>query len=426
MFRLPDVGEGLTEAEIVRWRVAPGDEVRVNDPVVEIETAKAVVELPSPFAGRIAEILVAEGQVVPVGTPIVSVGTQAQAQTPVEGADQPHERESVLVGYGVSHTTRPRRRLTHPRSGAPDGRDMTDNRAPNNHLVHLSGRVRAKPPVRSLARQWGIDLQQVTPTGPHGDVTRADLIAHRDRSMAPAAIHPSRPRRLVAHEIEVRGVQRAMADAMVRSVGDAPHADVWVDVDVSGTLSLVQAMRDRWPDVRSTPLTVVSAAVAHAVHDVPIINSRWLDDGPRIAVHGHLNLGIAVDSPRGLVVPHIKDADTLGLRELAVALTDLTQRARDGHLTPADSVGGTFTITNVGVFGVDGGTPIINPGEVAILAIGRVLPRPWVIDGRVEARPVMHLSMSFDHRVVDGAAASRFLAQIAGFLADPATHLALA
>ena len=414
-FPLPDVGEGLTEAEIVRWRVAVGDTVEVNQPVVDIETAKAVVELPCPFSGIVAALLASEGQVVPVGSPIMAV------EVAVVGGEL--EREAVLVGYGVEHSSGRRRHLRGRRTAVEP---VTV--APTPPVS--TGRPLAKPPVRALARQLGIDLATVQATGPHGDITRDDLtratahVAHVSPAATPVVARPVRGER-----IPVRGVRRAMAQAMVRSVQAAPHVTEWMDVDVTGTIRLVEEMRAHpaFEGLRPTPLTVVAAAIVHGIRRTPIVNASWIDlpDGSsEIEVYPFVNLGIAVASERGLVVPNVRDAGSLSLSGLARALGDLTGRARQGKLTPADSVEGTITITNVGVFGVDGGTPILNPGEAAILATGRIIDRPWVSNGGLCVRPVMQLSLTFDHRIVDGAAGSTFLADVAAFLQSPTAPLA--
>jgi len=399
-FPLPDVGEGLTEAEIVGWRVSVGDDITVNQPVVDIETAKAVVELPSPFTGRVAALLVAPGSVVPVGTPILTIEVS--------------DREPVLVGYGVGHEGGRRRRL---RGAAQQGAPAPESTS--------SGTPKAKPPVRALARELGVDLTHVSPTGPHGDITREDVRRAADGVGDHASTRVSVVERPVRGErIAVRSVQRQMAQAMVRSMATAPHVTEWVDVDVSATMALVRRLRQdpEFADARVTPLTVAASAVIHAARRTPIINSSWVDlpDGTaEIEVYPFVNLGLAVASPRGLVVPNVRDAGALSLAGLARAITDVTERARDGRITPADSVEGTITITNIGVFGVDGGTPILNPGEAAILATGRIVDRPWAIDGALAVRPVMQLSLAFDHRVVDGASGSAFLADVAAYLHRP-------
>ena len=399
-FPLPDVGEGLTEAEIVGWRVSVGDDITVNQPVVDIETAKAVVELPSPFTGRVAALLVAPGSMVAVGTPILTIEVS--------------DREPVLVGYGVGDEGGRRRRL----------RGAVQQDAPATESTR-SGTPRAKPPVRALARELGVDLTHVSPTGPHGDITRDDVRRAADGGGDHAATRVSVVERPVRGErIAVRSVQRQMAQAMVRSMSTAPHVTEWVDVDVSATMALVHRLRQNpeFAEARVTPLTVAASAVIHAARRTPIINSSWIDlpDGTaEIEIYPFVNLGLAVASPRGLVVPNVRDAGSLSLAGLARAITDVTERAREGRITPADSVDGTITITNIGVFGVDGGTPILNPGEAAILATGRIVERPWAIDGALAVRPVMQLSLAFDHRVVDGASGSAFLADVAAYLHRP-------
>jgi 2-oxoisovalerate dehydrogenase E2 component (dihydrolipoyl transacylase) len=412
-FALPDVGEGLTEAEILRWHVRPGDVVKVNQLIVEIETAKASVELPCPFAGTVAELLVDEGSIVPVGSPIITV------ETP--DAPPQSERQAVLVGYGV-------------REGAaePRRRRRTGEKAAVPEIVN--GPVRAKPPVRKLARDLGVDLATVTPTGAQGEVTRADVMgAGSGSGSAPAPVPSSArvaaPAIVPGESVPVRGVHRAMADAMVQSAFSAPHVTEWVDVDMSRAMSAVARLRalPGADGVRISPMILVAAGLIRAAVRYPMINSTWVDapDGPHVMVHGEVNLGIAADTPRGLLVPTIKGASQLGLLELARAVQALIETARAGRSTPADLTGGTISLTNIGVFGVDGGTPILSPGQTAILAMGRVLDRAWVSDGQVVARPVMQLTLSFDHRVIDGALGSRALRSVAEFLEDPAMALML-
>ncbi|MBM3685818.1 MAG: 2-oxo acid dehydrogenase subunit E2 [Actinobacteria bacterium] len=409
-FPLPDVGEGLTEAEIVGWRISVGDEIAVNQPIVDIETAKAVVELPSPFTGRVTALLVAPGAVVPVGTPILAVEVS--------------DREPVLVGYGVGHEQGRRRRLRGANAPQQGGAGRVESAAPQQEVTRLvpPGKPMAKPPVRALARELGVDLSRVTPTGSHGDITRDDVrraASGNASSPAPIAARPVRGER-----VPVRSVQRQMAQAMVRSMTTAPHVTEWVDVDVSATMALVKRLRaePEFADARVTPLTIAASAVIHAIRRTPIVNSSWVDlpDGSaEIELYPFVNLGLAVASPRGLVVPNVRDAGSLSLSGLARAITEVTERAREGRLTPSDSVEGTITVTNIGVFGVDGGTPILNPGEAAILATGRIVERPWAVDGALAVRPVMQLSLAFDHRVVDGASGSAFLADVAAYLHRP-------
>jgi pyruvate dehydrogenase E2 component (dihydrolipoamide acetyltransferase) len=418
VFALPDVGEGLTEAEILRWLVAPGDDVTVNQMLVEIETAKAAVELPSPFAGRITHLHADEGQVVAVGSPIVTIATQAgSAASATAPAAAEAAREPVLVGYGVGGSERRRRRVAA--DPAPVANPAVTADAAPDHTT--ATRPRAKPLVRKLARDAGVDLSRVPGTGRDGEVTRADLLAYGGRRAAPAAVRP-----IASDEVHpVRGVQRTMAEAMVASAFTAPHVTEWVDVDVSRTVDLVARLRAAHPDVKVTPMTIAAAGLVRAALRHPRVNSTWVDtpDGAEVHMHGSVHLGIAADTPRGLVVPTVRDASSLGLLELAARIRDLVETARAGRSTPADLTGGTITLTNVGVFGVDGGTPIINPGQSSILAVGRVIERPWVVVGQVVARPVMTLSYSFDHRVIDGALGSRVLRAVADFLEDPAVAL---
>jgi 2-oxoisovalerate dehydrogenase E2 component (dihydrolipoyl transacylase) len=431
VFTLPDVGEGLTEAEILRWHVRPGDVVTVNQPIVEIETAKASVELPCPYSGTVAELHVAEGAVVPVGTPIITItGLAAQA---------PHEpgRQAVLVGYGVKESgtaSRRRRRVAsepvdepvdEPGSPAAVEQEPAVDEPVADAAPAPKGPVRAKPLVRKLARERGVDLASIVPTGPSGDVTRDDVM--RAAAGRPAA--KVRGGGTAGERAPVRGVQRAMAEAMVHSAFTAPHVTEWVDVDVSRSMELVRRLREdpAFSDVRITPMILVAAGLIRAARQFPRVNSTWVDtaDGADVVIHPEVNLGIAADTPRGLLVPTLKGATRLGLVALARRVQELIDTARAGRSTPADLTGGTITLTNVGVFGVDGGTPILTPGQTAILAMGRVLDRPWVVDGRVVARPVMQLSLSFDHRVVDGALGSRALRSVADFLADPTLAIAL-
>ena len=393
VFALPDVGEGLTEGEILVWHVKVGDVVTVNQPLVEIETAKAAVELPCPFAGIVTELHAQPGEVVPVGSPIVSI----------TGASSVHQRESVLVGYGVKHGGEPRRRARRA-TAAP----------------------RAKPIVRKLAKDLGVDLAELTGTGHDGIVTRKDVLG---AIVGPAPARESADVIATGQPILVRGVQRAMAEAMVLSAFSAPHVTVWVDVDMTMTAGLVRRMRSHsaFTDLHPTALTIVSAALVRVAREHPRINATWVDgpDSPVITEHAHVNLGLAADTARGLLVPVVRDADRLSLVELARAQKAVIDTARAGASTPSDLTGSTVTLTNIGVFGVDGGTPIINPGESAILAMGRIIDKPWVVEGEVRVRPIMQLSLSFDHRVCDGAQGSRALAGVVAFLADPAAELLL-
>ncbi|MEV7873138.1 dihydrolipoamide acetyltransferase family protein [Microbacterium sp. NPDC089188] len=440
-FVLPDVGEGLTEAEIVQWRVAPGDTVAVNDVIVEIETAKSLVELPSPYSGTVGELLASEGSTVEVGAPIITIGA-ADAGTPAPAAPATVPEPSdpggaVLVGYGTGGAVSSRRRK------------------PAERPVKASVGVVAKPPIRKLARDLGVDLSAVTPSGPAGEVTRDDVVKHAEQAsvfrnietpawgevreetipVAAPAASVAAPAASVAapaadareESIPVRGVRKATANAMTSSAYSAPHVSVWVDVDASRTMELVKRLKASpdFADVKISPLLIMARAVIWALRRTPMINAAWVDteDGAQIRVRHYVNLGIAAATPRGLLVPNIKDAQAMKTRELAKALENLTLTAREGKTSPADQTGGTFTITNIGVFGVDAGTPIINPGEAGIIALGAIRQKPWVVDGEVRPRWVTTVSGSFDHRVVDGDGISRFIADVASVLEEPALLL---
>jgi pyruvate dehydrogenase E2 component (dihydrolipoamide acetyltransferase) len=436
-FALPDAGEGLTEAEIVSWKVKPGDTVGVNQTIVEVETAKSLVELPSPWAGVVTELLVGEGETVAVGTPIIAVDveptTGETAATehipPPEGAVEPGliggvapgGRTAVLVGYGPrAASTRRRPRVGSPQEAVAAAFEVPEAPAVPQEVPEevpaQSAHALAKPPVRKLARDLGIDLGSVPATGPGGVVTRDDVEAARAgrRPTTPAG-EPGETR------IPVRGVRKMTAEAMVASAFTAPHVTEWLSVDVSRTLRLVRRLRDdaEFAGLKISPLLVIARALLIAVRRHPEINASWDGDAGEIVVKHQVNLGIAAATPRGLVVPNVKDAGRLSLRELAEELAALTATAREGRTQPAEMTGGTITITNVGVFGVDAGTPILNPGEAAILAVGQIRRMPWVHRGRVRPRWVTQLALSFDHRLVDGELGSRVLADVGALLEQP-------
>jgi pyruvate dehydrogenase E2 component (dihydrolipoamide acetyltransferase) len=535
-FNLPDPGEGLVEAEIVTWRVKVGDTVKVNDIVVEIETAKSLVELPVPYAGTVAALLASEGDTVAVGTPIISVddglgGTQAVPngapdQGDAEAGDaEPAGRVANLVGYGPRVTGTKRRarkggapagvvaqvhqafatvpplagadpalaeppqppaakRVSEPvdvesvgvervSAGAePVGAEPvgSEGAAVEGAAVEVAGaepvgsqtvsrsaargregRALAKPPVRKLAKDLGIDLTQVVGSGEGGIVRRADVEAHaagggaagstvttpaggdaagagpaysRTREGAPSApVFAATGEREV--RIPIKGVRKMTAQAMVASAFTAPHVTEFVTVDVTRMMKLVQRLKtDReFREVSVSPLLVVAKALVIASRRNPGINATWDESAQEIVVKNYVNLGIAAATPRGLMVPNIKDADQMSLRQLADALAHLVSTAREGRTQPADMSGGSITITNVGVFGVDSGTPILNSGEAAILCFGAVRQMPWVVRGKIKPRWVTQLGVSFDHRMVDGDLGSRFLADIAAVLHDPAQAL---
>ena len=437
-FKLPDVGEGLTEAEVLRWFVAVGDHVVVNQTIVEIETAKAAVELPCPYDGVVTELLVLAGTTVDVGTPIITIDTDAEGSpTNIVGLTETvAEREAVLVGYGVLSSSSARR-PRHPAGGAMMPVQPTRHggleigRAVEHALADApaptSRPVRAKPPVRKRAKDLGVDLASVRGSGPDGIVTRADVDAHVSAA-APEAERPEAERLDAERREPVKGIRKHMAEAMVRSAFTVPHVTEWVTVDVTRSAKLVKRLRETpgFTGVKVSPLLLVARAVLSAAEQTPEVNAFFDDEAQEVAYQSRMNLGIAAATPRGLVVPNIKDAGALSLPELAVALESLVETAKAGRTTPADMAGGTFTITNVGVFGIDGGTPIINPGESAILAMGAFRERPWVHHGRVRVRIVAELSLSFDHRFIDGALGSRFLAGVAAILEDPALAAARA
>ena len=395
IFHLPDAGEGLTEAEIVRWLVEPGDSVSVNQMVVEIETAKATVELPIPWAGVVWEIHEEIGAIVPVGARVISIETQVQSQ-----------RDPVLVGYGVKEGASLTRRS---RKQTPTDSPMELTPNPN--------RVTAKPLVRKLAKDKGIDLSTLIGTGPNGEVTREDIQA----AIGGGVVPPSVSHDHAGERIPVRGVQRLMAEAMVASAFTAPHVTEWVEVDMSRTLEVVDKIKTR-SNERITPFVLVSAALIRAAQKYPRINSSWIDtkEGADVLIHPNIHLGFATDTSKGLLVPVVRNANADNPIALSASITTQMNKARDGSASPSDLTGGTITVTNVGVFGVDGGTPIITPGQAAILAMGRIMHKPWVVDDSIVIRPIMQLTFSFDHRIIDGALGSRALASVASYLADPA------
>ncbi|MFZ9101531.1 MAG: dihydrolipoamide acetyltransferase family protein [Pontimonas sp.] len=432
-FPLPDVGEGLTEAEIVSWRVKPGDQVALNQVVVEIETAKSLVELPSPFEGVVQELLVNEGDTVQVGSPIISVKddspepeapaapvaevqdavVDAEATVAHEGSGEP----ANLVGYGAQGEEKAVRRKRY----APA--DAAEQNAGAKVPISESVPVLAKPPIRALARELGVNLAEVSPSGMGGEIVRDDVMRHAEQAKVFKNIDtPGWPKER-EEVIPVKGVRKAIAQAMVKSMFEAPHVSVFVDVDATRTMEFVKRLKasPEFAGIRISPLLVMIKAMIWAVQRNPTVNSTWTDK--EITVHHYVNMGVAAATPRGLIVPNVKDAHTLSLRELAVALEQLTVKAREGKTTPEDMSNGTITITNLGSFGVDTGTPILNPGEVTIVALGTIKPKPWVVDGEVLSRMVTTVAASFDHRVVDGDVASRFVADVASVMEEPALLL---
>ncbi len=441
-FRLPDLGEGLTEGEIVTWLVAPGDTVALNQPIVEVETAKAVVEVPSPYAGVVVALHVEAGRSVDVGAPIltVDVGDATGAGAASNAADSAEApREAVLVGYGVrtgAARRRVRRTTEPPGPGGPAavpawGVAVPAQGRPPVAAPRLAGaqRALAKPPVRQLARRLGVDLATVAGTGPAGLVTRDDV----ERAAAPARVgprtvpfvatplppsyDPNRERR-----IPIKGIRKLTADAVVRSAYSAPHVTEFITVDVTPLMALVKELRadEEFAGVKATPLMLFSWVLVEAIRRNPIVNATWDELAQEIVLKDYVNLGIAAATPRGLLVPNVKDAQALSLLELCQAIGGLAETAKAGKTPPADLQHGTITITNVGVFGVDTGTPIINPGEALILALGVIRPQPWVFEGEIAIRQVTTVAVSFDHRMMDGAEGSKVLQDLAHMLSDPA------
>jgi 2-oxoisovalerate dehydrogenase E2 component (dihydrolipoyl transacylase) len=438
-FAMPDLGEGLTESELVAWHVSVGELVELNQPIAEVETAKAIVQLPSPFAGTISELYVEPGTTVAVGSRLVAFDLTDEADAPVE-------RNSVLVGYGptVESGSKPKRKARGSAATAPSGRfpggaRPQDSSNPSEPaavgpaaaepavIETPAAQIRTTPPVRKLARDLGVDLATVTPSGDDGLITRADVQAAASTStstptaQAQPAARGSRPRET---RTPIKGMRKATAEAMVRSVTDAPQATVFVTIDVTATVDLVAQLRERTGQ-KITILAMVAKAVCLAIADHPTINSRWDDAAQEIVEFGYVNLGIAVATPRGLMVPNIPDADAMSLSELTTGLAGLAETARAGTTTPKALSGGTISITNVGVFGVDAGTPILNPGEAAILAFGVARRRPWEYRNEIALRDVITLSLTFDHRLVDGEQGAKFLVDVAAILSNPGIALTL-
>ncbi len=469
IFLLPDVGEGLVEAEIVTWKVNVGDKVVLNQPLVDIETAKATVELPSPYEGTVTKLHGNVGDVMEVHKPLITfdVGGSAPSAPVEETTSEPaaeaeashgEGREAVLVGYGVANedgvaTRKHRRQGSAPRTPTappppPPVAPTPAAPSPVATATSVAGLApRSTPPVRLYAKQHGVDLATLAGTGRDGLITRIDV--ERALSGAPVAAPASAPRtsapitgptttsRFVGREIEswstgpkeeripVKGVLRSMADAMVQSAFSAPHAAVWVRLDATKTVELLASLRKKpsLEALRLSPLTIVALALCDAARHYPGLNSSFDSASAEVVVRRSVNLGIAADTPRGLIVPNIKGADELGLVDMAQALNVLVEKARNGTTTPNEMIGTTLTITNVGPFGVDAAMPILPPGTGAILAIGQIAKAPWVVDDEVVVRHVVEIALSFDHRQIDGALASRVLGHVKGFLEDPAASI---
>lgn len=443
-FSLPDLGEGLTESELVSWRIAVGDHVELNQVIAEVETAKALVELPAPTAGVVTRLHVEPGTTVLVGEALVDFAPDGETEpspsvpeADAAGEGRPSgaaDREPVLVGYGprTASGERPRRRARSVGDDAPATARTVS--------VQERARPRATPPVRRLARDLGVDLGTLVGTGVGGRIAREEV----ERAAAGPSGRPSeRSTRGRVAPVEapatsttvsdgsvrrpITGVRRRTAEAMVRSAFTAPHVTEFLTVDVTPTMSLLDALArsPRTGDHRVNILTVLAKAVCIAVRRTPAVNASWDEAAGEIVEYGHVGLGIAAATPRGLLVPNIARAEELSLFELADAVADLVRTAREGRTAPSELRGGTITISNVGVFGVDAGTPILNPGEAAIIALGAVRRQPWEFEGQVALRHVVTLSLSFDHRLIDGKQGSRFLVDLGTMLSDPAMVLTM-
>jgi 2-oxoisovalerate dehydrogenase E2 component (dihydrolipoyl transacylase) len=492
-FNLPDLGEGLTEGEILAWLVKVGDTIELNQPIVEVETAKAAVEIPAKWGGVVTRIFHEAGTTVEVGSPIISIDTDPGAGTPppaetataaaasgasedpeagLIGGPAPGGRTAVLVGYGPRTTSakrRPRSSTPTPSSTAstatpPAAAAARTQAAPSVSSAPVPappvpapvpapvapapagpalatpatpvrvGPVLAKPPVRKLARDLGVDLATITGTGPSGSVTRDDVqkaleTTPQAEAAAPAATVADLASRngLGAREqrIPIKGVRKATAANMVASAFTAPHVTEFLTVDVTRTVKTLEKLRGErdFAEQKISPLLLVAKAVLLAIKRHPMVNSTWSGDTGEIVIKEYVNLGIAAATERGLIVPNIKDAGRLTLPELAGALNELVRTARSGKTPPSDMTGGTFSITNVGVYGIDTGTPILPPGESAILAFGAIRPTPWVHNGKIKIREVTTLGLSFDHRIIDGELGSKFLRDVGAFLSDPKTAM---
>lgn len=424
VFLLPDLGEGLTEADILSWRVGVGDTVTVDQVVVEVETAKAAVEVPVPFAGTVTALHGAPGATLRVGEPLISVGAPSPTTTAAPPLDEPSG--NVLIGYGTSvdKPTRRRRAAAPPRTVASPPAPPREHEAPPRAQATPAVARVISPVVRDLAREHGLDLSTVRPSGVGGVIRRADVdAALAARTAAPAQEGTAAGRSDV--RIPLNGLRKAVADKLTTSRREIPEATTWVDVDATALLDARAAMNATLPGAERVGLLALLARLTvAALRRFPQLNASVDVDRRQIVQHGRVHLGIAAQTPRGLVVPVIADADTLTTVELARRLAETTALARDGALPPARLTGGTFTLNNYGVFGVDGSAPIINHPEAAILGIGRILDRPWVVDGAIVVRKVAQISLAFDHRVCDGGEAGGFLRLFADYVEDPVRALA--
>ena len=439
-FLLPDLGEGLAEAEIIGWRVRVGDHVDVDQAVVEVETAKAAVEVPVPFAGSVTEIHAAPGAIVAVGQPLITVAADEPAGLREPGTVTPSG--NVLIGYGTAAT--PRHNGRAARRASRRGQAPAPGSGPTPGLTGVPATARRgpvaviSPLVRKMAREAGLDLAGVTGTGPDGLVRREDVrrtLAER-AAATPAGTGAGTTAGTGAgttagttagsagrgeKRIPLRGARRTAAEKLARSRREIPEATVWVDVDATGLLEARRALNSDGARQPVSLLALLARFALLGLRHYPELNARI--DADEIVIPDHVHLGFAAQTGQGLVVPVVRDAHRLATRDLSAALDARTTAARGGTLTPADLTGGTFTVNNYGVFGVDGSAAIINYPEVAILGMGRIIDRPWVVDGLVTARKVGELTLAFDHRVCDGGTAGGFLRYVADCIESPVTAI---
>ncbi|MFV2112574.1 dihydrolipoamide acetyltransferase family protein [Micromonospora sp. LOL_025] len=446
VFLLPDLGEGLSEAEIVEWRVAVGDVVTVDQSVVEVETAKAVVDVPCPYAGRVVALHGAAGETRPVGQPLITIAPLDGGAEPAGHATYREEERAgsgnVLIGYGTGHGGQGRRRRRPRLVAAPEPTPAGPPAAPapvaatpaeSADRPHgAAAPLVISPIVRRLAREHGLDLATLRGTGPGGVVRRADVEAAANRAATPAARLAAVPDEPVAPAVPgtedlvvpLTGIRKAIADKLSRSRREIPEVTIWVDVDATGLLETRAAINAATPDAPVSILALLARICLSGLRRYPQLNARVDTEGQRIVQSAGVHLGIAAQTDRGLVVPVLRDAQRLTTAELAAELTATTTAARAGTLPPARLTGGTFTLNNYGVFGVDGSTPIINHPEAALLGVGRIVDKPWVVDGQLAVRKVTQLSLTFDHRVCDGGVAGGFLRHVADCVERPAVLIA--
>ncbi|MGJ9402902.1 dihydrolipoamide acetyltransferase family protein [Arthrobacter sp. KK5.5] len=449
-FLLPDLGEGLTEAEIVSWLVEVGQTVAVDQPIVEVETAKSMVEVPSPFAGVVSELFGAAGDTMDVGKPLVSIsdgageayreeeraGATAPSAEPAAPAEASPKEESgsgnVLIGYGTPGGSGATRRTRRPRVAAPAAIAKTEAAQTTTAPLVVS------PLVRKLAREHGIDVARIAGSGPRGLVLRHDVesaIGTATDTAPPTDAAPPTKQSgdldarsgLGMSRMPVKGVRKSIAQAMTRSRAEIPEATVWVDVDATALVEMRGALKKVNPTGAPGLLAFIARFVLAGLAKYPELNTRVetaADGSQEIVSFDGVNLGFAAQTDRGLMVPSIRQADRLSARELDAELKRLAGVAREGKATPADLTSGTFTLNNYGVFGVDGSAAIINYPEAAILGVGRIIDRPWVVDGQLAIRKVTELTLTFDHRVCDGGTAGGFLRYVADAIENPGSVLA--